>query len=58
MKFTHSAQAKIYGYMYAFNNTLKDINITVMYVNSENYDIKDLLQIIALMSWKNSFMKL
>ena len=37
----HSAQAKIYGYMYAFNNTLKDINITVMYVNSENYDIKE-----------------
>ncbi|WP_291579645.1 PD-(D/E)XK nuclease family protein, partial [Clostridium sp. UBA6640] len=37
----HSAQAKLYGYMYAFTNALKDINITVMYVNTENYDIKE-----------------
>ncbi len=37
----HSAQAKLYGYMYVFANTLKDINITVMYVNTESYDIKE-----------------
>lgn len=39
----HSAQAKLYGYMYAFINKLKIINITVMYVNTENYDTKEFI---------------
>ena len=40
----HWAQGKVYGYIYAINNNLLDINVQLTYVNTETYDEKKFLK--------------